>query len=107
MELRRVTMNVRPAVDHPLYYEWGAGFLDMWIFSSSDEDVIERAEAILSHLPYERVGSDCSIRDCVEPSATAEWRACEASARKIGFSMFLSSIEPGLEGDDFDEIAAP
>lgn len=48
-----------------MYWDLQFGFLSIWLFGSSDEDAIERAEKILEQLPFEIAGeSGPSVRDC-------------------------------------------
>ncbi len=108
IKLRRITTKVRPAVNHPTYWTWQAGFLDMWLFSDSDEDAVSRAETILSQLFYESVEEGAvSIRECDQSEPNPEWLSRENAARQLGFSLFLTSIATGGEERDFETMDAP
>jgi hypothetical protein len=108
MNLRRITMKVRPAVDHPTFWDWQAGFLNMWLFSESDDDAVERADTILSQLPYESVEEGAiSVLDCDALEHKPEWRSHENAARQLGFSLFLSEIATGTDEGNFETMDAP
>jgi hypothetical protein len=108
MTLRRLTIKVRPAVQHPTYWDWQAGYLDVWLFCESDGDGVERAETIIAQLPYERAEQGAiTVRDCDGKERLPEWAARESAAREIGLAVFLSRIATGGNERDFETADAP
>jgi len=79
----------------------------MWLFSESDDDAIDHAEAILSRLPYEGVGEGVTIRHCDKLESNAAWRRCEEAARELGFSLWLAPVATGADEAEFEAMDPP
>jgi hypothetical protein len=108
LKLLHLTFKVRPAAEHPLFWDWQFGFLSIWLFGSSDEDAIERAERVLEQLPYERVGDSVSVRNREsETSGVAEFQRLEKLARQVGLALLLMSVATGAEEHDFETMDPP
>jgi hypothetical protein len=108
MKLLQLTFKVRPAVHHPMFYEWQFGFLSIWLFGSSDEDARKRAEKVLEQLPYERVGEGISVRDRESKTGgSAEFRRFEKEALEVGLALRLASLATGVDEGDFETMELP
>ena len=93
MELYRIVLKVRPAVAHPLYWEWQFGFLLVWLMAESPYDAGRRASDIVALLPYEVIGSDESapalVTQIQQPSARQDFCICEDRARQLGVAFLV------------------
>ena len=108
MKLRHVIFKVRPATEHPMYWDWQCGFLCIWLFGSSVDDAAEHARAILEELPYEIVEGRVSVRDCEpETGGNAMFKPGEQQARQVGLAIILHACAPGVDEGAFETMEPP
>lgn len=104
MHLYRIDFPIRPAVQHPQYYEIAFGRLLIWIFAESPEAAGDRASAILDQLTiYEPVGSKAQVTRIERASPEPELQRCAEQARSSGIAAFLLACEPGADEEDFEQ----
>lgn len=53
MQLYRIQLKVRPAVKHPLYWDWEFGLLVLVLYADDPADAVRRSYQVASALPYE------------------------------------------------------
>ncbi len=97
-----VTMKVRPLPWHPRFYEWQFGYLEVWLFSKSNDadEAKNSAAAIVENLPYEVVGDEVAIREnATSLEGTPSGEAC---ARDVGLGIFLACRPTGSDEEDFE-----
>jgi hypothetical protein len=98
-EIFRVCFKVRPTVSHPRYFNVAFGYLDLYLAAANAEDAIDRAEIIISQLPYE-LATDRAVaigdrRYFIEPFCLP--------AFGVGFSLCLTECAVGMdEPEDFE-----
>lgn len=100
MKLFRVTFRVRPAVDHPIYWDWQFGLLSIWLFAASDDEAGERALQIINQLPYEIVGDwyKSLPADSAPPYSEAEKVFAAANpALQTGLALFVLGGPTGVD----------
>jgi hypothetical protein len=113
MDLYRFSVEVSLTVEHPLFWrwkpKWKTGHLCIWLFAACSDDAKERAESILSQLPYEAAGeSSCVLasearRLATEaPKGVAEHEKCrETEARELGIAISVHAMP--VHGESFLE----
>jgi hypothetical protein len=107
MHLYRITYRVRPAVIHPIYYEWGFGYLSIWIFDKTEDAMIDRAEKIVEQLPYEIFGTKRHITKCAADKPVKNEEGHYQLARHCGISVQLHPVIVGIEEADFIDAPWP
>jgi hypothetical protein len=92
----RVKLKVKPSPQHPLYFEWEDGWLNVWLLDESFESAAHRATDILEHLPYEIIGDTVGVSadEMPGPEKADEMRICEHQAKRLGFAMYLWAVDP-------------
>ncbi len=105
-----IVMKVRPAVQHPLFFETQYGRLCVWLFASSDDDAADRAIAIVERLPYELVGDGATVyRDsnnndaALPPEVRPNIERCRQQLREAGLSVFWFAAPVGADEGMFLE----
>ncbi len=101
MQLYRVAFKVRPAAQHPKYWEIQFGFLLLYLWAESAEQAGDSAATIVGVLPYEVVGRNVEVIHITGPDKKPELERCAQEARSIGFCMSLVACQTGTDEGDF------
>jgi hypothetical protein len=104
--LFQVQFKVRFSPDHPLYWELQFGGFYVFITDAEPERALERAEMIISQLPYERIGGEPRISEITEQNSQRfpkEFQDCFTQARSYGASFFMVAARVGVDEGDFEK----
>ena len=95
-------MKVRPAVEHPFFWDAQFGYLQVWLFAESPSGAGSRASRIVEQLPYEIAGSRVAVYLIENPSEKPEFQRGELEARSTGLALFFAAVATG--GEDEEEF---
>jgi hypothetical protein len=93
---------VTPDKGHPLFWEVGSSFLELYFYADSEADAIARAKAFpaVSRWEFGKIAKLGEIPDSAPASeVTAQ---LIAKAKQIGISWRIGATEPGEDLEDQD-----
>ncbi|MFL6514412.1 MAG: hypothetical protein ACJ8M1_05255 [Chthoniobacterales bacterium] len=101
-DLYQVTFKVRPAKEHPQFWRWQFGWLNVFLFAAGEYDAIERAKTITDQLPYEAVELTGMVQQLNGTAVKPHFRQAEQDARHSGLGFHLIGYVPGADEEDFE-----